>query len=77
MLDFGYFCSSAVSKEGKLQVELAQLKYICVPRLTEKGTLCLVWAAGIGTRGPVETKLEQTSAIFSRRIDALKEQLNK
>ena len=51
------FAQRARSKEGKLQVELAQLKYM-LPRLTGKGIAMSRLGGGIGTRGPGETKLE-------------------
>ena len=51
------FASHANTKEGKLQVELAQLEYL-LPRLTGKGEQLSRLAGGIGTRGPGETKLE-------------------
>ncbi len=57
MLILDIFAARAVSKEGKLQVELAQLKYM-LPRLTGKGTALSRLGGGIGTRGPGETKLE-------------------
>ena len=50
------FAARAISGEGKLQVELAQLKY-SLPRLTGKGTSLSRLGGGIGTRGPGETKL--------------------
>ena len=51
------FAARARSGEGKLQVELAQLKYL-LPRLGGKGTSMSRLGGGIGTRGPGETKLE-------------------
>ena len=74
MLILDIFAARAVSKEGKLQVELAQLKYM-LPRLTGKGTALSRLGGGIGTRGPGETKLETDKRHIHRRIDALKEQL--
>ena len=73
MLILDIFAARAVSKEGKLQVELAQLKYM-LPRLTGKGTALSRLGGGIGTRGPGETKLETDKRHINRRIDALKEQ---
>ena len=57
MLILDIFALRARSKEGKLQVELAQLKYL-MPRLTGKGVAMSRLGGGIGTRGPGETKLE-------------------
>ena len=74
MLILDIFAARAVSKEGKLQVELAQLKYM-LPRLTGKGVALSRLGGGIGTRGPGETKLETDKRHIQRRIDALKEQL--
>ena len=61
------FSQRARSKEGKLQVELAQLKY-SLPRLTGKGIALSRLGGGIGTRGPGETKLET-------RMETVKAQL--
>ena len=68
------FAGRAVSGEGKLQVELAQLKY-SMPRLTGKGVQLSRLGGGIGTRGPGETKLESDRRHIRRRISALEEQL--
>ena len=68
------FASRANSKEGKLQVELAQLKYL-LPRLIGKGLQLSRLAGGIGTRGPGETKLESDRRHIHRRIDDIKHQL--
>ncbi len=68
------FAARAISGEGKLQVELAQLKY-SLPRLTGKGTSLSRLGGGIGTRGPGETKLESDRRHIRRRIAALEEQL--
>ena len=73
MLILDIFASRAKSSEGKLQVELAQLKYM-LPRLGGKGTTLSRLGGGIGTRGPGETKLE-TDRHIRRRISKLKEQL--
>ena len=64
------FADRAVSNEGKLQVELAQLKY-SLPRLTGQGTKLSRLGGGIGTRGPGETKLETDKRHIRRRITAL------
>ena len=69
------FAQRARSKEGKLQVELAQLHYI-LPRLAGQGTALSRLGAGIGTRGPGETKLESDRRHIRRRIDDIKSQLS-
>jgi GTP-binding protein HflX len=68
------FARRAKSGEGKLQVELAQLKYM-LPRLTGKGTALSRLGGGIGTRGPGETKLESDRRHIRRRINTLKNDL--
>ena len=68
------FAQRARSKEGKLQVELAQLRYL-LPRLAGQGTALSRLGGGIGTRGPGETKLETDRRHIRRRIGNLKEQL--
>ena len=68
------FAQRARSKEGKLQVELAQLRYL-LPRLGGQGTALSRLGGGIGTRGPGETKLETDRRHIRRRIGSLKEQL--
>lgn len=68
------FAGRARSKEGKLQIELAQLKY-SLPRLTGKGTSLSRLGGGIGTRGPGETKLETDKRHIRRRIQYIKEEL--
>ena len=70
------FADRAVSKEGKLQVELAQLKYR-MPRLTGFGRALSRLGGGIGTRGPGEKKLETDRRHIARRIDDIKEELAK
>ncbi len=74
MLILDIFAARAKSKEGRLQVELAQLKYL-LPRLSGKGTSLSRLGAGIGTRGPGESKLETDRRHIRRRIDTLREQL--
>ena len=74
MLILDIFALHAISGEGKLQVELAQLRY-SVPRLYGKGTEMSRLGGGIGTRGPGETKLEKDRRHVRRRIQALEEQL--
>lgn len=68
------FAQRARSKEGKLQVELAQLKYM-LPRLTGKGIEMSRLGGGIGTRGPGETKLETDRRHIRRKMETLKEEL--
>ena len=68
------FAGRALSGEGKLQVELAQLKY-ALPRLGGKGASMSRLGGGIGTRGPGETKLETDRRHIRRRISALSEDL--
>ncbi len=68
------FALHAVTSEGKLQVELAQLQYTA-PRLTGHGTEMSRLGGGIGTRGPGESKLESDRRHMKRRIDALKAEL--
>lgn len=74
MLILDIFALRARSKEGKLQVELAQLKYM-LPRLTGKGAQMSRLGGGIGTRGPGETKLETDKRHIRRRMETLSEQL--
>lgn len=74
MLILDIFAQRAQSREGKLQVELAQLRYM-LPRLTGKGAALSRLGGGIGTRGPGETKLETDRRHIRRRIGNLKEQL--
>lgn len=69
------FAQRARSKEGKLQVELAQLQYI-LPRLSGQGIQLSRLGGGIGTRGPGETKLESDRRHIRRRIDDIKTQLS-
>ena len=74
MLILDIFALRARSREGKLQVELAQLKYM-MPRLTGKGVEMSRLGGGIGTRGPGESKLETDRRHIKRRMETLKEQL--
>ena len=74
MLILDIFALRARSKEGKLQVELAQLKYL-MPRLTGKGVAMSRLGGGIGTRGPGETNLETDRRHISRRMETLKSEL--
>lgn len=68
------FASRAVSREGKLQVELAQLQYR-IPRLTGFGKSLSRLGAGIGTRGPGEKKLETDRRHISKRMDEIKREI--
>lgn len=68
------FASRAVTREGKLQVELAQLQYR-LPRLTGFGKSLSRLGAGIGTRGPGEKKLETDRRHISKRMDEIKREL--
>jgi GTP-binding protein HflX len=61
------FARRARTREGKLQVELAQLNYL-LPRLVGKGTMLSRLGAGIGTRGPGETRLEMDRRRIRNRI---------
>lgn len=70
------FARRARSAESKIQVELAQLKYI-LPRLKGMGGVLSRLGGGIGTRGPGETMLETDRRHILRRIDVLKEKLKK
>ncbi|GIP62002.1 GTPase HflX [Virgibacillus pantothenticus] len=68
------FAQRARTKEGKLQVELAQLEYL-LPRLRGQGTELSRLGGGIGTRGPGETKLETDQRHIRRRIHDIKQRL--
>ncbi|MDX1921146.1 MAG: GTPase HflX [Candidatus Caenarcaniphilales bacterium] len=68
------FAQRALSEEGKLQVELAQLKYMA-PRLTGKGIELSQLGGGIGTRGPGETKLEVLRRHIRDRITFLEKKV--
>lgn len=70
------FASRADSSEGKLQVELAQLKYR-LPRLTGFGRSLSRLGGGIGTRGPGEKKLETDRRHIERRMEEIKSELAK
>lgn len=74
MLILDIFALHAKTGEGKLQVELALLKYT-TPRLTGKGLQLSRQGGGIGTRGPGESKLESDRRHIKRRMDALEEEL--
>lgn len=68
------FAARATSKEGKLQVELAQLQYR-MPRLTGFGKSLSRLGGGIGTRGPGEKKLETDRRHIAKRMDDIKKEL--
>lgn len=70
------FALRAESSEGKLQVELAQLRYL-YPRLKGKGGALSRLGGGIGTRGPGETQLETDRRHIRSRIRALEEKLDR
>lgn len=70
------FADRATSREGKLQVELAQLQYR-MPRLTGFGKSLSRLGGGIGTRGPGEKKLETDRRHIAGRIDDIKAELKK
>ena len=74
MLILDIFAGRAVTAEGKLQVELAQLKYR-LPRLIGAGQSLSRLGGGIGTRGPGETKLESDRRHIRSRISMLEEKL--
>jgi GTP-binding protein HflX len=70
------FARRARTREGRLQVELAQLDYL-LPRLAGRGTLLSKLGGGIGTRGPGETKLETDRRRIRRRIQAVKREIDR
>lgn len=74
MLILDIFAQHAKSRGGKIQVELAQLRYL-LPRLVGKGTALSRLAGGIGTRGPGETKLEVDRRRIRKRIGKLENDL--
>ena len=74
MLILDIFALHAVTGEGKLQVELAQLKYTA-PRLIGRGVELSRLGGGIGTRGPGESKLETDRRHMMRRVRALEAQI--
>ena len=75
MVILDIFASRAMSKEGKIQVELAQLKYR-LSRLAGIGASMSRLGGGIGTRGPGETKLETNRRHIKDRIGELNQELN-
>ena len=70
------FARRARSREGRLQVELAQLDYM-LPRLAGKGVMLSRLGGGIGTRGPGETKLETDRRRIRQRIQAVRREIDK
>ncbi|MGN0468927.1 MAG: GTPase HflX [Acutalibacteraceae bacterium] len=74
MLILDIFAARARTSEGKLQVELAQLKY-SLPRLAGQGASLSRLGGGIGTRGPGESKLESDKRHIRRRIQKLESEL--
>lgn len=68
------FAQRAHSREGKVQVELAQLRYL-LPRLSGQGTSLSRLGGGIGSRGPGETKLETDRRRIRERIDYLEKEI--
>jgi GTP-binding protein HflX len=68
------FAQRAASAAGRLQVELAQLRYR-LPRLTGRGVALSRQGGGIGTRGPGETQLEKDRRAIARRIDRLRREV--
>uniref|UniRef100_A0A7C3MMZ4 GTPase HflX n=1 Tax=Dictyoglomus thermophilum TaxID=14 RepID=A0A7C3MMZ4_DICTH len=74
MLILDIFAQHAMTKEGKIQVELAQLQYL-LPRLVGRGEALSRLGGGIGTRGPGETKLEIDRRKIRRRVHTLKNEL--
>ncbi len=74
MLILDIFAQRAKSRDGKLQVELAQLRYR-LPRLHEKNTMMSRLTGGIGGRGPGETKLEENRRRARERITRLEREI--
>lgn len=74
MLILDIFAQRATSRDGKLQVELAQLKYT-LPRLVERNTMMSRLTGGLGGRGPGETKLEVNRRRARDRIAGLEKQI--
>jgi GTP-binding protein HflX len=70
------FAQRAASAAGRLQVELAQLRYR-LPRLTGRGVSLSRQGGGIGTRGPGETQLEKDRRAIARRIDRLQREVER
>ena len=70
------FAQRAKTREGKLQVELAQLDYL-LPRLVGRGAELSRLGGGIGTRGPGETQLETDRRVIRRRMAKVRDELGK
>jgi GTP-binding protein HflX len=70
------FARRARTREGRLQVELAQLDYL-LPRLGGKGVMLSRLGGGIGTRGPGETKLETDRRRIRQRIQSVKREIDR
>jgi GTP-binding protein HflX len=70
------FARRARTREGRLQVELAQLDYM-LPRLAGRGVLLSRLGGGIGTRGPGETKLETDRRRIRQRIQSIRREIEK
>jgi GTP-binding protein HflX len=68
------FAQRAQTREGKVQVELAQLEYL-LPRLTGRGTVLSRLGGGIGTRGPGETALEVDRRRIRLRVNRLRQEI--
>jgi GTP-binding protein HflX len=68
------FASRARTREGRLQVELAQLSYL-LPRLAGRGVMMSKLGGGIGTRGPGETQLETDRRRIAKRIKRVEDEL--
>lgn len=75
MLILDIFAQNASTAEGKLQVEVAQLKYM-LPRLIGRDKSLSRLGGGIGTRGPGETKLETDRRLIKSKLTSLQRQLN-
>ena len=75
MVILDIFAQHAITSEGKIQVELAQLQYR-LTRLTGKGLAMSRLGGGIGTRGPGEKKLEQDRRVIRNRVAQLRRELN-
>ena len=70
------FAQRAASGAGRLQVELAQLRYR-LPRLSGRGTSLSRQGGGIGTRGPGETQLEKDRRAIARRLERLQREVSR
>ena len=76
LLILDIFAGRAVSREGKIQVELAQLKYRAARLIGLRNSLSRL-GGGIGTRGPGEKKLEMDRRLIRERISRLKKNFGK